>query len=742
MGHRAERLIQEARFALSRGLLGRAQESAAMALSADGPDTYTAYVQFVSGSIEASLSWLLAGDSDSAVRVLQRVFEFPGAYDGNRLMAEPLRAETGNGSCAGQHREAALGYLGAAWLLARESANDRLTTCAEQTARELDGNWNPSRPSQPLVADQVCLLDVSVASVTDSQWVSDLPNCQLVMLAPHWAQLAAPGTSTARRLLRDALLATRRLRPEPVPADLASGADPVLDQLWRLSNDWRLLLVTRDPVQSGAAQRLLELKGPPEDPDLVPFRRELRIVTPASGLPAWSPVVPAAPQPHRYQSCPLPQRPLFQRRSLNEVLVDLTPLAVPIVTTGTVLRTSSGDYRRLISQRLGFGGEGAVYITDRGDVCKAYKPDRATVATRRKLQLMIRNRLDHPHVCWPTELVFHGQEFVGYLMPAARGKLMNEGPTNCEHLSERLPAWTRRDLALLALRVCDVVACLQANNILVGDLSDTNIMVDAEGTPWFIDTDSYQFAGYPSPVGRLPFLHPELLSNDLKNTFRSLEHEWFALATLVFMILFAGWPPYAGAGSDSPELDHRDRIFPYRINKVGDPRLEGRGSLGGPWVFIWSNLPVYVRNAFWAVFREGKEKRAALPPDEQPYDALFWRELMQRYVDDLDHNTRLSREIFPTRYRLTPPNEDEERRTCGRCAAQFNAPKSAQQGHSPRHRSRWTTCKECLNSYLRFPCQVLRPNGKPCPGKCIVRLLDLDPNTRKLCTFHQQNPAG
>jgi hypothetical protein len=320
------------------------------------------------------------------------------------------------------------------------------------------------------------------------------------------------------------------------------------------------------------------------DRQKAPIKRKLRLVRPAAKLPDWqipqkgSGASRVGPAPKATGNQKLS---LFSTRVNEEVFVDLTPIQVAVVDTGTVLSTSGKGYRRL-SKQLGFGGEGAVYLTDAGDVCKAYQPGKATVATLRKLQLMVKRQLGHPLVCWPTELVYKDGAFVGYLMPRAQGKIMR-GVTNPEKIHTVFPDWTRRNLAQLALDVCQVVEYLHRNNILVGDLSDTNIIVDELGQPWFIDTDSYQFGSFPSPVGRRPFIHPDLLGKDLKQMFRLPEHERFALATLVFMILFPGRPPYAGAGSDNPDDDHRDRIFPYRINTIGDPRMDlrPRGVLGG-----------------------------------------------------------------------------------------------------------------------------------------------------------------
>ena len=154
-------------------------------------------------------------------------------------------------------------------------------------------------------------------------------------------------------------------------------------------------------------------------------------------------------------------------------------------------------------------------------------------------------------------------EFIGYTMAAARGQRLSEAVTLVQAIREAFPDWTRRDLVRLALRICTIVEFLHANNVLLGDLNDDNIMIDEEGGPWFIDTDSYQVGEFPSPVGRLPFVHPDLIGKDLKHVFRTFEEEWFSLATLVFMILFP---------RDKPVRHTRDRRPRWRITGTGCSR--------------------------------------------------------------------------------------------------------------------------------------------------------------------------
>ena len=59
------------------------------------------------------------------------------------------------------------------------------------------------------------------------------------------------------------------------------------------------------------------------------------------------------------------------------------------------------------TQEIGRGGEGVVYETDRrdGQVCKVLDQSRRPRSTIEKLKLMIERQVEHPAICWPTELV-------------------------------------------------------------------------------------------------------------------------------------------------------------------------------------------------------------------------------------------------------------------------------------------------------------------------------------------------
>lgn len=97
-----------------------------------------------------------------------------------------------------------------------------------------------------------------------------------------------------------------------------------------------------------------------------------------------------------------------------------------------------GAGRRVqIGEQVGSGGEGAVFTTDQGLICKVFSGRRRTVATRDKLALMVSRPVEDPAICWPKSLVTDERgNFVGYLMKRARGKSFN-GRSSSSHYFKR-----------------------------------------------------------------------------------------------------------------------------------------------------------------------------------------------------------------------------------------------------------------------------------------------------------------
>ena len=133
---------------------------------------------------------------------------------------------------------------------------------------------------------------------------------------------------------------------------------------------------------------------------------------------------------------------------------------------------------------------------------------------------------------------------------------------------------------------------------------------------FLVDCDSYQVDKYPCPVGIPTFLAPELLKRDLSRTLRTNTHEYFALATLIFMILHPGKPPYSHKGGEDPSNNVRKGNFPYQRGDKGSYDVPD-----GPWRYMFSHLTYEMKEeAFHRVFS-----------DLEPISTSDWKRLLGKY---------------------------------------------------------------------------------------------------------------
>lgn len=306
----------------------------------------------------------------------------------------------------------------------------------------------------------------------------------------------------------------------------------------------------------------------------------------------------------------------------------------------------NGGSLKLVSTVSETGGEGMIYKTDRGDICKIYHPSKLTLNRKDKIELMIKNKIDYPGVCWPTEAVYNKhKEFVGYLMPEAKGteleKLIKVKPI----LQKTFPNWTKKDMVQLCITILEKMVYLHHHNIILGDINARNILVVSQKEVYFVDTDSYQIGKYPCEVGWPHFTAPELIGKDMSKFMRTMGNENFAIATLLFMIMIPGKPPYAQTGSGTPEADIAKMVFAYPKG------AEKKGVVApGQWRFCWSHLSYDLKEAFYNTFQGGE----IYSQEEDRLSSKDWLDRMKRYhfvLDKLIENDEQSGWIFPNDYK-------------------------------------------------------------------------------------------
>lgn len=104
---------------------------------------------------------------------------------------------------------------------------------------------------------------------------------------------------------------------------------------------------------------------------------------------------------------------------------------------------------------------------------------------------------------------------------------------------------------------------LHSRGIIVGDLNQSNIMVDRKGDVFIVDADSFDITDpknrmhFPCTVGQTEVLAPELqVCNNLTfpNAKFTKNSDVFSLAILVFRLLFSGFHPFAGVLTEGSHL--------------------------------------------------------------------------------------------------------------------------------------------------------------------------------------------
>lgn len=202
---------------------------------------------------------------------------------------------------------------------------------------------------------------------------------------------------------------------------------------------------------------------------------------------------------------------------------------------------------------IGRGGEGSVHLVAGQPemLAKIYltPPDAERV---QKITAMARRHdVEFETVCaWPRSVLYKNGTPLGLLMTRfdARQELhVLLGPKSRK---QRFPDASFAFLVHVALNVARAIAWLHERRIFVGDLNDRGILVAPNGTVRLIDCDSFQLIEgtrvYGCDVGVPEYTAPELQGRSLRGIVRTANHDLFALAVLIFRILFMGRHPFAG----------------------------------------------------------------------------------------------------------------------------------------------------------------------------------------------------
>ena len=318
-----------------------------------------------------------------------------------------------------------------------------------------------------------------------------------------------------------------------------------------------------------------------------------------------------------------------------------------IVKAGDVLHTEN-QQSVILGSVLGEGGEGAAYKTNTPYVAKVYKPEKTTSHRLAKLQALLRKGLSCPGICLPKALLYNSKnEFVGYLMEKAEGvKLRNLYIKPL--LQKTFPHWRKRDLVELGISILQRIGYLHSKGIVLCDINADNIIVRTPKEVYFVDCDSYQVDGYPCTVGTIPFTAPELQNKVVCGSgLRTIGNENFAIAVLLFSLMVTGQMPYNQKGGESSQGNIISMDFSYPLGEKSNKKTPN-----GPWRFLWSHLPKYLKEAFYETFSKGGKYST----ESTRLGAFEWYKKLNYYLSLLDtgklgEQDKMSEELYPTRFK-------------------------------------------------------------------------------------------
>lgn len=213
-----------------------------------------------------------------------------------------------------------------------------------------------------------------------------------------------------------------------------------------------------------------------------------------------------------------------------------------------------------LSKRIGHGGEGDVYLIDGkpGVVAKIYH---APLPIHREHKLRNMLVLSSPKLtdisAWPINLIKKkdSENIQGIILPFASGHEMHTiyGPTERKLT---LPEATWEFLLFVARNLAIAFDTVHSHKVVIGDVNEKNFMVDQKAIVKIIDCDSFQIPSrngtpYLCTVGVEHYTPPELQGLDFSKVQRTVNHDCFGLAVLIFQLLFMARHPFAMVAKDS-----------------------------------------------------------------------------------------------------------------------------------------------------------------------------------------------
>jgi len=204
--------------------------------------------------------------------------------------------------------------------------------------------------------------------------------------------------------------------------------------------------------------------------------------------------------------------------------------------------------------KLGEGGEGVVYeALDGQRAIKLYHKPLAGQAADKLRAMVLADTLGlAAQAAWPQALIAGpGGAIAGFVMQKAAEPFDIHAVYSPRDRREKLPRADWRFLVHVAANLAAAFHAAHEAGVIIGDVNHGSVRVGKDGRVRLIDCDSYQITKDGKTlrcgVGVDAYTPPELQGVSLADVDRTLDHDAFGLAVLIFQLLFMGRHPFAGA---------------------------------------------------------------------------------------------------------------------------------------------------------------------------------------------------
>jgi DNA-binding helix-hairpin-helix protein with protein kinase domain len=278
---------------------------------------------------------------------------------------------------------------------------------------------------------------------------------------------------------------------------------------------------------------------------------------------------------------------------------------------------------------LASGGEGVVFPLEKepGLLAKIYHQAPAGQKVE-KLRWMA--RAASPELCrfaaWPTATLHDtpGGPLVGFLMPRFQGGRPIHTLYSPAHRRTTFPSADWSFLIHAAMNCASAFDALHSQGPVIGDVNQSNVLVSDQAMVCLIDCDSFQVRSseqlYLCEVGVGQYTPSELQGHNLRTTPRTVNHDRFGLAVLIFHLLFMGRHPFAGRFLGDGEMPLERAIKEYRfVYSEADPATR---MAAPPFALPLRTVSGDLARLFERAFNRGAEQDGYRPTAAEWHTAL------------------------------------------------------------------------------------------------------------------------